>query len=141
MLAVKNAIFDRLAGAASVTARIGTFKGVPAIFSRQPIPPTASGTYIVIPDAIGDDAGVGDTKTTLGRDVAHDLGIYADETGDPAAVEQLAEIVRDLFHREPLIVDGYGSALVSRVSGPIEAPAEPEIYGRIVTVSFSIIRT
>ena len=139
MIRTQNAIFDVLAGSTTVTDWAGTFRGATAIFTRSPIPPSMSGKYLVIRDSDTDVPGVGETKETRGRFVMHDIGIYKDEDGDPSDIQDIAEAVRDLLHRNQVPVSGYGNALVASASGPIQADGD-QVYGRIVTVSFELVK-
>jgi hypothetical protein len=83
--------------------------------------------------------GVGETKTTTGRFVMHDIGLYKTEDGDPSDIQDMAELVRDTLHRNQLAVSGYGNALIVKAMGPIEVD-EDQVYGRIVTVSLDLIK-
>lgn len=140
MRAVRDAIVARLMGDSTVLSYVGTFRGRPSIFARRPVPTTVSGRFVIVEAPFGDRPGVGETKTSSGRLYSSDIGIYGDNTGDPAPIEELGEIIRDLFDREPLLVSGYGSAIVSRVDGPVEAETDERMYGQIVTTSFELIR-
>ena len=140
----------RLMSLGAVTSGVSTFRGVPSIFATSPIPPSATGRYIVVRDAHSDEPW--DTKQmdqpadgyvgSLGRIVVFDIGIYEDQTGDGSALENLSKIVRDAFHRYQLPVSGFGT-LIARASGPINASddeiMENQVEGRIVTVSLTVI--
>lgn len=151
MKVVRNAIADRLLSLSDVTSRISLFRGVPAVFSQSPIPSSAEGTYIVVRDAHVDLEFATKTPTnapadyvaTRGRDVEHDIAIYADQTGDASDLEDLALIVRESFNRHPLTISGYGT-LVARARGPIEVPqgeaGESYVDGRLITVALTIIK-
>jgi hypothetical protein len=150
MRVVRNAIADRLLALPQVTTNIATFYGEPAIFTRSPVPPAASGRFIVIRDSHIDEPF--ETKTpsnppadyvaTMGREVHHDIGIYQDQTGDSSDLEDLALYIRKAFNRYPLSISGYGT-LIARTSGPIEAPASEEqneeVDGRLITVILTVI--
>lgn len=138
MNATKEGLYDRLI-ALGVASFISTYRTQPAVFTRNPVPEDAEFIYIVIRDSVADDPGLGETKTTTGRVVLHDIGVFGDEDGDPEAVEDLAALIRDGIHRNPVTVSGYGN-LIASASGPIVAPSEDQVYGRIVQVRLELIR-
>ena len=135
---VKDGLYDRLI-ALGVASSISTYRTQPAIFTRNPVPEDAQFIYIVVRDSVSDEPGLGETKTTTGRVVLHDIGVFGDEDGDPEAVENLAAQIRDGIHRNPVTVSGYGN-LIAACSGPIVAPTEDQVYGRIVQVRLELIR-
>jgi len=136
MKALQDAIFTRLASSATITAGIGTFAGVPAIFTRRPVPGKAPARRITISPSIGDESW--DTKTSGGRDVITDVIVWHEESGDPSLVESLAEEVRDLFHRKPVDVVGYGNWLCE-CGGPIEND-DDQMYGRVITMRHVLVK-
>jgi hypothetical protein len=139
MTATQNALYDVVSVLADVTGWVGTYRSEVAVFTRSPIPPQVSGKYIVIRDALTDIPGVGETKETRGRFVAHDIALYKDANGDPSDLQDVAEAVRDALHRNQIPVSGYGNALIVKASGPVEAD-EDQVYGRIVTVSLELVK-
>jgi hypothetical protein len=136
----RAAVADTLLAATNITALIGTYRSVPSIFAQDPVPPQVEGRYIYVSDAVTDSPGTFDTKQTVGRIITHDIGIYEDNAGDPNSVEVVARLVALLFERNPIAVSGYGTALITRVFGPIQAPTDESMNGRIVTVSLDIAR-
>jgi hypothetical protein len=137
MTQVQDGIYERLASITEITSQISTYMSKPAIFTRSRIPGDAVARYIVIDDAIGDVPW--DTKTTLGREVLHDIFTYDFESGDPSVVQNVAELVRDVLHRQHINVSGYGP-LIAVVSGPIVAPTDDQVYGRVVTARYNLIK-
>jgi hypothetical protein len=147
----RNAIADHLLGLSAITSRISTFKGVPAIFSTSPIPPSAAGRYIVIRDAHVDDAfetkkpqdAPSDMAITAGRVVMHDVAVYEDQTGDSSVVEDVALLIREGLNRVLIPISGYGT-LIAKAVGPVAAPesetVSQEVVGRIVTVELTVIK-
>lgn len=128
------ALYDRLAGDATLTALLATYRGEPAIFTVDPAPPDAALPYIVTAGSVVDNAW--DTKTTRGRQVWRDVRCYAPATGSSVTVEAIAERVRALLHRHYLEVDDHVTYL-AETAGPI-ASGDTEAYGRIVTVRLTI---
>lgn len=137
MTRVQDGIYQRLAGVTEITSQINSYKGKPAIFTRSHVPGDAPARYIVIEDALADNPW--DTKTTDGREVLHDIKFYDFESGDPSTVQDVAEIARDALHRKPVTVSGYGG-LIAVVVGPIAMPTENQVYGRVITARFNIIK-
>jgi hypothetical protein len=137
MREVQNGLYDRLASIPEIVADLSIYQGAPAIFTREPVPHDAVDRYIVVGDAIGDEPY--DTKTTLGREVLHDIVVYDSETGDASVVERVATLVRDVLHRQNLTISGYG-VLVAVASGPVVAPTDDLVYGRVVTARFNLIQ-
>lgn len=137
MREIKAGYHQRLASISAITTRLSIYRGKPAIFTRSPVPDDADFPFIVIRDSIADNPN--DTKTTTGRDTLNDIQIYGDDTGDPDLVEDLATLVRDSIHRNPITVSGYGS-LIASATGPVEAPTEDRVYGRTVQAGLTLIR-
>lgn len=137
MNVTQDALFDTLVALSSLTSLLSTYQSVPAIFTRRPVPDSADYIYVTISDAVADEPW--DTKTTTGRQALHDIGVYGAADGDPTNVQLAAELIRDALHRNPVTVSGYGN-LIAVVSGPVTAPAEDDVYGRIVSVRFNMIR-
>lgn len=130
MSAVTQAIYDRLAGDATLEGLIATYNDQPAIFTVDPAPGDAELPYIVTAGEFA--AAAFDTKNSEGRQLWRDVRCYAAADGSAVTVETIAERVRELLHRDPLAVAGFG-AFVAECSGPIVAD-EQDAYGRIVTV-------
>ena len=137
MRRVQQAVHAAIVDEPAITSLLGVFELKPAVFTQSPIPGVATGPYIVIGDSVADTAF--DTKTSVGRTTLTDIAIYDVESGNPTAVQDVAELVRDLFHRSPVTVEGYG-AFLADATGPIEAPTADQIYGRIVSVTLTSIR-
>ena len=128
-------IYGRLAGDGELAALLATYDGEPAIFTSDPAPGDAVLPYIVTAGAVSDVPF--DTKDHIGRQVMRDVRCYAAANGSTAVVEQIAERVRVLLHRQPLEVDGEGW-LMSNCTGPI-AMDDLEAYGRVVTLMVTYI--
>jgi hypothetical protein len=138
MSAVSDAIFDRLMSSGDLVALLAGFANGKAIFTQTPIPPGVVPPFIVVPEPVDDMAGAFDTKNSSGREWTRDIGCYMRATGDSSAVDAMAEIVRALFHRKAgeINIAGYG-VMVAKASGPIQAPTDNTIYGRIVRVTLA----
>ena len=134
MSAVTEAIYDVLAGDATLTAMLSTYGGEPAIFTTDPAPGDAELPYIVSAGEVAQTPW--DTKTTRGRVVMRDVRCYTDATGSAVAVEAIAERVRALLHRQTLAISDF-ECVIADCSGPTVADG-PDAYGRIVTVRLTI---
>ena len=135
MSALTAAFYDLLATDPTLIGLLATYGGVPAVFTTDPAPEDALLPYIVTAGEVS--TAPFDTKTTLGREIRRDVRCYTEANGDAQDVEEMAERVRELFHRQPLVVDGFG-VWVAECRGPIVAD-EDTAYGRVVTVRLLMI--
>lgn len=131
MSAITAAVADRLKGDSVLAGLLSTYNGSPAVFTIEPVPGDAKLPYISTPPNIADvDA---DTKTTFGRDIRRDIRCFAPADGSATLVEQIAERVRWLFHRQKFFVSGYG-LVQSTCAGPFLLPTDGTVYGLGLTV-------
>jgi len=125
-----KAVYDTLTGDATLKTLVATYKTKPAVFTIDPAPGDAVLPYIVATTV--PVANPFDSKTSRGRSVWVDVRCYAAANGSSLAVEAIAERVRLLLHRAPLLIADH-IWLWSECSGPISADEE-KAYARIVTV-------
>lgn len=137
MSVLTKALYNLLAADAELAGLISTYRGELAVFTTDPAPGDAELPYIVSAGEVAQEPR--DTKTTLGRTVTRDVRCYASETGSAETVENIAERVRELLHRETFAVDDYNCVIVN-CTGPVVAD-EQDVYGRIVTVRISLERS
>ena len=137
MSAFTKAVHDRLAGNSQLAALLSSYNGSPAIFTAVPIPENAQLPWIVTEGVVSDEPW--DTKTTTGREIVRDIRCYAIEDGSSAAIELIAERVRELFHLYRFTITGYG-CFDCRASGPLTAPDEDGVIGLIITIRFIAIK-
>lgn len=131
MSVITAAIYNKLAGDATLTAMLSTYGGNPAIFTMDPAPGDATLPYIV---SAGEASQAPfDTKTSRGRDLIRDVRCYADADGSAITIEAIAERVRALLHRQSLTIAGF-DWIISDVTGPIVAD-ERDHYGRVISLS------
>ena len=128
------ALYDELAGDATLVAMLATYDGQPALFTTDPAPGDADLPYIVTAGAVSQAAA--DTKQTLGREIRRDVRCYTEATGSAVEVEAIAERVRALLHRQPLTISNF-VWILAECSGPFAAD-EPDAYGRIVSVRMRV---
>lgn len=134
MSVLTAAIYNVLAGDATLVGMLNTYQGQPAIFTTDPAPGDAVLPYVVTPGEIAQVAF--DTKTTRGRDATRDVRCYTAASGSAMTVEAIAERVRALLHRQAIAIDDFNWVL-ALCSGPIEAD-EQDAYARIVSVRMKI---
>lgn len=129
-----QAIYNVLSGDATLAGLLSTYGGNPAVFTTDPAPGDATLPYVVTAGEVSDVAF--DTKLTRGRTIMRDVRCYDAAGGSAVAVEEIAERVRALLHRQPVAVAGF-NWILAECSGPIAAD-ERDAYGRIVTVRMTV---
>lgn len=135
MLNLSLALHARLADDASIRSMVAEYRGAPAIFTSVTVPSDASRPYIIISGSASDiDDGADDVEL---RSIERDIGCYADNTGSIAFIDELAEAVRASLHGSSFTI-GDKRVLVCRCSGPLVAPTDDSVVGRIVTAAFLI---
>jgi hypothetical protein len=127
------AIFNKLAGDASLIVMLGEYKGAPCIFTTDPVPGDAPLAYIVTAGEVTQSPW--DTKTTRGRSLIRDVRCYTEADGSAVLIEAIAERVRSLLHRQALVIGGF-QWIISSCDGPIVAD-ESGAYGRILSLSLT----
>lgn len=130
--AVTSGIRNLLIGSAPLAALLSAYKGNPAVFMVDPVPENAQLPYVV-------SKGVEDLGTPLDLDgkfraVDFSVQAFAEATGDPLPVDQIADQVADLF-RVPTSLSIAGFTVKHTiVSGPALYGTDPDTYGRTVEV-------
>lgn len=135
MSALTESLFDLLTGDATLTDLLATYGGEPAVFTTDPPPADAELPYLISAGEVSNASY--DTKTTRGRTVRRDIRCYTEATGSAALVEEIAERVRMLLHRQTLTIDGFEN-WVTECTGPIQAD-EDNAHGRIVTAQLVLM--
>lgn len=130
MSILTKAIYDELAGDATLTGLLATYGGAPAIFTTDPAPGDAEMPYIVTAGEFSQEPF--DTKQTRGRELRRDVRCYDDADGSAVTVEAIAERVRALLHRQVIVIPEF-VWILGDCTGPVAADEE-DAYGRIVTV-------
>lgn len=138
MTALDDAIHARLVGDMTLISLLATYRTKPAVFMVTELPPGVTPPYIAVPPAASTI--VVSAKREAGRRFLRDVGCYARAGGDPVVVDAIAERVWELFHKHPLTVVGWGNSVLD-VSGPILAPTDHTMYGRIVTLAVNLWKT
>lgn len=127
-------LYDALVGDATLAGLLSTYGGLPAVFTTDPVPGDATLPYIVTAGEVSQAPF--DTKLSRGRRIMRDVRCFAAASGSAETVEAIAERVRELLHRQPLVIPGF-VWLIGECSGPIVAD-EPDAYGRVVTVTITV---
>ena len=139
-------VVDRLLASTNVTDYVadydpdvggGPFAGV---FSTDLIPGDADFPYVWTAGDVDDTPE--SVKNTEIRRVLRDIGVYNEvKDGDTAALDQVAEKIRNLFERGNLATHPAGAMTIPgfkiitmETSGPVVAPTDDELMGRIITL-------
>lgn len=135
MRALSTAIFTRLSADATLAGLIGATNSVPSVFAKRPIPTTPGYPYVLAATVVSDVDR--DMVSSALREISRDIGVYGMLATQFDKVVDAAERVRALFHRQPLAFAGHRAVDVI-ASGPIDAPADPQEVGRIVTLTIRL---
>lgn len=135
MRALSTAIYARLSGDATLAGLLGTTASVPSIFTKRPVPTGAGYPLILATTTVSDMDR--DLINAEMRAISRDIAVYGMLATHFDKVGDAAERVRALFHRQPLAFAGW-RALDVIAAGPIDAPAEPQEVGRIVTLTMRL---
>jgi hypothetical protein len=119
-----------LRGDATLAAMLTTYRGQPAVFTVDPPPSDATLPYIITAGELVTNPF--DTKEQRGEEYYRDIRCYTARTGSAKDVDGIASRVKQLLHRQPIVVDGH-FVLISEVTGPRKGPEEDGAYSRIVT--------
>jgi len=135
MRALSTAIYSRLNGDATLAGFLGTTASVPSIFTKRPVP-TGAGYPLILATTVVADVDQDFIASPM-RQISRDIAVYGMLATHFDKVVDAAERVRVLFHRQPLAFTGW-RALDVIAAGPIDAPAEPQEIGRIVTLTMRL---
>jgi hypothetical protein len=111
---------------------VSDFQGSPAIFTMKEVPPDAKRPYIW---SYSDITNVPfESKDLRGRDVTRDIWCVVDDKGDEDLVMEIANRVRDIFHRTVMTI-GIGNMRTVAL-GPRLGMSGDDVTARIVTLEF-----
>jgi hypothetical protein len=114
---------------------IGKFAGLPKVFTQYQLPQGVTDPYVVInpsPSNVPND-----TKLSVGLVIQKDIAAYTSANGDTSKVDEIIGRIWGMLHRQPLDVEGWENIIVNS-SGPIVAPTDKTLYGRLVSVSMNL---
>ncbi|TFV83159.1 DUF3168 domain-containing protein [Blastococcus sp. CT_GayMR16] len=129
-MSLSTALHARMVADGQLGELLAIYAGQPAVFTVDPPPDDAELPYVITPGELATNPF--DTKDLRGRELYQDIRCYTARTGSSKAVGDIADRVRVLFHRRPIVVDGQPSLLTS-VTGPRNAGGD-DSYGRLLTV-------
>ena len=145
MSAVTDAIYATIVADSQVTDQLTLFNGRSAIFSYRPVPESAVAPYVFIGEARRDQHD--DTLTSTGRVIVHPVWLIFPRSGGVGTLDQTAERIRTLFHRQSsIVVSGFSTVQVI-AEGPRLGTLEDEggsenqrvaEVARIVDVMFTL---
>jgi len=130
--AITQGIFNLLSGSTALTSKISVYEGAPAVFMFQAAPEDAEPPYV-------QSRGATDFPEPLDlngdlREFTFTVEAYADASGDPIPIDDIGDVIADLF-RVPTALAIAGQRIVHTVvSGPVEIETDPDTYGRSVSV-------
>lgn len=134
MIDLSRAIVDFLRADPTLAAKLGNFRGHPAIFATSPVPEPTTTPFIVT-QAISDETL--DKKDGVMREIDQDIGIYDDQDGSAADIESIAEYLREKL-RTPFTVPNWTMSVV-HLSGPALNDVE-DLHGRILSARIILER-
>jgi hypothetical protein len=122
----------------AITSKLGIYLGAPSVHTRRPVPADAPYPMVVIGPNIArtDSDGLSDFRPML----VIDINVYGPQPDAYRDVEQVAELIYSLFHRQAraLTVTGYTVTDV-RCTGPSPAPVDDDSrVGRRVTLTIRL---
>lgn len=132
-----KAIRDALAADAALVALLSSYDppgagpAVPAIFT-DPLPEQAVAPFVVLSGEVSQEPVLDDNDTGRGREVLYDVRCYTEQDGSRVLVDQIAERVRTVLHRQTLTIAG-ATHVQTIVSGPIVGD-EIDLFGRVLTL-------
>lgn len=130
--AIELAVYNRLLAWPGLTALvIKRYRGVPAIFTRFPVPEDAPDEFVVLGPPVTDVEA--SSKTSRGRELMRDVSSYTLATGDPTRVNAIAAQVRAALRRWQPDLGSGTRVLVAEPSGPIANDGD-STYGRVISI-------
>jgi hypothetical protein len=143
MNALSQAVYNVLSADVTLTGLLASYTppgstAVPAIFSADPAPDGAPMPFIVWGGALHDEPFGGKLEETTGRAIFMDLRVYAVATGSAQLIDSICERIRALLHNVTLTVAGFTNVIARCTAGPLNAPTDPRIMGRVLTFQWTL---
>lgn len=135
---VTKALYTKLNATSAVTTLIGTYAGIPSLFSGSLAPRNAALPYVVIGHNLA--YVVQDNKEKQLKEIFRDIRIYVEDDKSYKVLETLTDAVHDALHNTSYTVDNH-TLLVSEVINIVPGPPEDDVVGMIVTVRIIIAKT
>lgn len=119
----------------SITSKLGLYKTSPSVHTRRPVPPEAKYPMVLIGPMVArnDQDGI----NYFAPVAILDLMVYGTQKDHYRKVEQVSELLYQLFHRQrgAITVEDY-SVTDLRCSGPSPAPVDDDtLVGRRVSLT------
>lgn len=129
-------LYEAVSSNAAITTLLGTFNSEPSIHTKRPVPAAAGYPMVLIgPMLARGDADEIDTARPI---PVIDVSVVGNQDGDYRAVEKVASLIFQMFHRtRTLTVSGY-SLIQSRASGPSPMPSDDSKVGRRVPLTIEL---
>lgn len=143
MNALSQAIYNVLANDATLTGLLASYtppggSAVPAIFSSDPVPEGAAMPFVAWSGSLHDEPFGGKIEETTGRQIYLDIRVFAIATGSSQLIDSIVERIRALLHNVPLTVTGFTNIIARCIAGPLNAPTDPRIMGRVLTFQWTL---
>lgn len=134
MIDLSRSLVNLLRDDVTLAAKLGEFRGHPAIFAVSPVPEPTTPPFIVTQTVTDETLG---TKARVVREVQQDIAIYDDEDGGAADVETIAEYIREKLRVRFDVPDWNMCGL--QMSGPVLNDVE-NFHGRVLTARIVLDR-
>lgn len=108
---VTGAIASRMIEDSELIGRLNSFKGEPCVFSYFPVETKADPPFIVIEPLT--DIPFDSKNGCFGRDIQKRISCWILPSGTFSKVEQIMELIRKLFHRHLLEIEGYRTVIAN----------------------------
>lgn len=123
---------------ADITAMLGTYLGGPSVHTRRPAPAEAEYPMAIIGPIIAktDEDGINSYRPV----VVIDVSTYGEQTNEFRVVDEIADAIFRLFHRQRDAIAVAGWSVTSIIArGPSPAPADDDTrVGRRVTLTIQL---
>ena len=128
---IRVAVANRMINDVGFAAMNSTYAASPAIFAFRPVPEDAELPYTVLDGPI---SGVNfDTKEDFWRDVWYDVMCFTLAVGNRGGLEDMVELVKAIFHRQPLSVEGF-NLIRAEATPPMVTPSGDLVAGMRVGI-------
>lgn len=138
MQAITKAMYDLMAADALLGSLLASYRGVPAIFTADPVPPDAGLPLIVTAGLVAGPTEVPEaSKQTIAARPVRDIRIIDEAHGSMERISLIAMRVFWLFERAQFTIDGW-HLVRSRASMPFLGESDGRFYTMMVTVTLAI---
>lgn len=116
---------------------LGTWKNQPSVHTRRPAPKDAGYPMIMVSPNI--TKGDQDLMNAFVEVIQRDIAVYGEAVDHYRIVEQIAEEVRVLFHRQKILEVADSHVIDITATGPIPGPTDDDSkIARIVTLTIRL---